>query len=163
MKKLILILAMVLSSQVFAADCTTDVSEDKATDWLIITTNTPKHLKGAKITVTLADGTSSTVPAEKFKVVPRKQQSVVTRVERNKVTSCTVKGESSKNRVSVLGGYGPNGGLKTTNPAPYTTQVDPDHGVTGGLQYQRSITDRFSLGVQGQTNKSGSVLLGVDF
>jgi hypothetical protein len=42
-----------------------------------VDTDMPKHLKGATITVTQVDGKTSTVPAEKFKVVPRKQQFVV--------------------------------------------------------------------------------------
>jgi hypothetical protein len=121
-----------------------------------INTNVPNHLKGAKIIIRQADGSESIVPAEKFKVVPRKQQFVTTKT----TMLCRA---SEKNRVAALGGYGPTGALKNRKEDTKTTVVDTKEGVVGGLQYQRKLNDKFSLGVQGQSNKTFSLIFGFDF
>jgi len=104
------------------------------------------------------DGRETSVPAEKFKVVPRKQQFVVTKTKAT--LTCRAK---EKNRVAALGGFGPTGALKDRKDDAKTTTVDTVEGAVGGLQYQRKLNDRFSLGVQGQSNKTFSLILGVDF
>jgi len=141
--------------------CSEQTSAEQVTGQLEINTDVPSHLKGAVIIVRRADGKESQVPAERFKVVPRKQQYLTTRTERNKVVSCTTN-EPRKNRVALLGGHGTQEGLKSTTNGS-TTEVESNVGLVGGAQYQRMITDRLSVGVQGQTNKTGSVLIGVDF
>ncbi len=157
MKNLIVLVAL-FANCALATDCTEEVSTQQGTDHIEISRDTPKYLQGATITVTLADGRSSTVPAERFRVVPRKQQSILSRVETTKVISCS----ASKNRASLLGGYGARNGLKTTTTGS-TTTVETSSGVVGGLQYQRMLNETLSVGVQGQSNKTGSVLIGLDF
>ena len=152
------IVAMLLSLQAYA-ECTEELSEEIVMETKEITTDVPSHLKGATIIVRLADGRESSVPAEKFKVVPRKQQFVVSKTERSKLLSCR---ENKKNRVSLLGGHGAQSGL-TSKQSGNTVEVESDVGIVGGAQYQRMLNDMLSVGAQIQTNKTGSVLLGVDF
>ena len=162
MKKLIIALFMI-SNAVFAGEpvCTEQVGQTEDKEKLELTTDVPSHLKGATIIVRLADGRESSVPAEKFKVVPRKQQFIVTKLETSKVKSCTTN-DPLKNRVSLLGGYGARNGLDVST-AGSTTTVESSSGVVGGLQYQRMLNDRLSFGVQGQTSETGSLLIGLDF
>lgn len=63
-----------------------------------------------------------------------------------------------KNRISLLAGVGPT---NLTQVSP--TQVNLVTGLVGGLQYQRSLTDDFNLGVQVQTNKTVLGSVGFDF
>jgi len=162
MKTLIALLLLV-SGISYAGEptCSEQTSAEEVTGQLEINTDVPSHLKGATIIVRQADGKESSVPAEKFKVVPRKQQFLTTRTERSKVLSCTTNTPRA-NRVSLLGGHGSQSGLKSTSNGT-TTEVESNVGLVGGAQYQRMLTDRLSVGVQGQTNKTGSVLIGVDF
>lgn len=161
------IIMLTFVSTTFAEEaCVEQVGQEQTTGQEVINTDVPNFLKGAMITVTLADGKTSTVSAEKFKVVPRKQQFITTRTEKTKVISCTTP-SNYKNRVSVLGGHGAKGGLDT-NSSNYPNEVDVSSktGFVAGLQYQRAlpfISDRLNIGVQGQTNKTFSGMLGLDF
>ena len=162
MNKLIMLMLLVAgNAQGGEPQCTEQVGQAEAKEKLEITTDVPSHLKGATITIKQADGRESTVPAERFKVVPRMQQFIVTKLETSKVTSCTTN-EPRKNRVSLLGGYGARNGLKVTTSGSVTT-VESSSGAVGGAQYQRMLGERWSIGVQGQTNETGSLLLGLDF
>jgi glyceraldehyde-3-phosphate dehydrogenase/erythrose-4-phosphate dehydrogenase len=157
------IIAMFLSLSALASDpvCSEQVGSVETTGQLEIKTDVPSHLKGATITVHLANGKETTVPAEQFKVVPRKQQFITTATEVTKVSSCTTN-TPNKNRLSLVGGHGTKSGLETTVTGT-TTEVETRAGLIGGAQYQRMLNDTISVGVQGQTNKTGSVLIGVDF
>lgn len=163
MKYAIILLTMFLTNVVAKADtnCTEQTSASQVEEQAVISTDVPNHLKGAKIIVRLADGRESEVPAEKFKVVPRLQQYLVTKVSKNTVKSCTNL-DHNRNRVSLLGGEGPTGHLDRDGNVAKTT-VESERGIVGGAQYQRLLTDKLSVGIQGQTNKSGMVLIGVDF
>jgi hypothetical protein len=162
MKYAIIALSL-LSTTAFASipNCKEEVGSLDIKEQLEITTDVPNFLKGATIMIITADGRQSSVPAEKFKVVPRKQQFVTTRTERSKVVSCSTN-EPNKNRVAVLGGYGTKEGVSASSNGS-TVSVESKTGVVGGAQYQRMLDDTWSLGVQGQTNKTGSILLGIDF
>jgi hypothetical protein len=162
MKYIILALLMTQVSYAETNDCTSQESAAEAKEMLEIKTDVPSHLKGAVIIVRLADGRETTVPAEKFKVVPRMQQFVVTKTEKTKVTSC-VTNKPNKNRVSLLGGHGTKEGLDSRQVNPNLVEVESRTGLVGGLQYQRMLNDRISVGVQGQTNETGSLLIGLDF
>lgn len=164
--KTLLIAILLISAQSFAAECTTETGKSEAKEKLVISTEVPSNLKGATIIVRNADGTETLVPAEKFKVVPRKQQFIVTHTERNTVTTCDVPAAKiRRNRISVLGGYGAKSGLDTSVSGS-TATVKDRFGFVGGLQYQHLLpllNDRLSVGVQGQTNKTGSLIIGLDF
>jgi len=157
MKNLFLIL--LLAGTANAGDnCSETIGSTKVQEEHEITTSVPKHLEGATIIVRLANGKESQVPAEKFKVVPRRQQFVVAATTVSKTISCSSK---SSNRFSLLGGYGARNGLTTTKNGNNVT-VETSSGLVGGAQYQVMLDDFFSVGVQGQTNGTGSVLIGVD-
>ena len=157
-----------LPSLSFASDlCKTTTSDQSVEDQLEIKTDVPSHLKGATICVKQADGKESCVPAEKFKVVARKQQFIVTKVKTTDTTTCTVfekadKEEKEKNRISLLAGNGPKEGLERTNSGSKVT-VESRVGVIGGVQYQRLLTERVSVGAQLQSNESALVNIGLDF
>lgn len=156
------ILALLISNQAFAESCTEKTSEMTATDQLNIDTKVPNHLKGAVIIVRQKDGRESVVPAEKFKVVPRVQQYIVTKAVMSRVINC--KQDPKKNRASLVGGYGSKPGLSTNqDESPTLVEVESNVGVVGGLQYQRLLNKTLSVGGQVQSNKTASVLLGVDF
>lgn len=141
-------------------DCSTTSVEEQVLEKQVIDTAVPSHLKGAKIIVRLADGRESEVSAEAFKVVPRKQQFLVTKVAKNSTTMCSA--DQKRNRIAVLAGRGPKEGLNRTSSAN-RVDVESRVGTVGGLQYQRLITDKFSIGVQVQSNETGLLSIGLDF
>jgi hypothetical protein len=160
----IIITSLFFTVNVQAETCTsgdTVQTGEKLTD---INTDVPAGMEGAVIIVRQKDGKESAVPIEKFKVVPRKQQLVTVVETKEKTTICTRTNDiTKKNRASVLVGSGLVPGLKTDNQnAPGLVEVETRTGPVLGLQYQRKF-DVLSIGVQGQTNETGSVLLGVDF
>lgn len=167
MKSLSLIVMLsILSLNVsFAEDkCSEQVGQEEVTGQLEINTDVPAHLRGAVITITQADGKVSSVPAEKFKVVPRKQQFLTTKTERTRTLSC----ESIKrHRVSAVAGYGRQDGLNTSVNSN-AAEVENKVGFVGGGQYQyRSDLKVFDLpvsfGVQYQNSKTTSGLVGVEW
>lgn len=166
--KYLAMLLVVLSTNVQAdQQCSNVTSDEHAVEQREIRTDVPKFLKGATIIVRLADGTESKASAELFKVVPRKQQYLVTRTLRDSTTQCVeilpiLSEELPKNRLSLMGGKGPSGKLnRGANPSKQ--RVSTEQSLLGGLQYQRNIYENISVGVQGQTNKTGALLLGLDF
>lgn len=164
MKKFFTIFILCSPMFAFASEnCSTDVSAESVEQQLEIKTDVPSHLKGATITVRLADGRESTVSAEQFKVVARKQQFIVTKTKQLEKTMCSA--ELKKNRVSLLAGNGPKEGLDRTNNGS-TVTVESKVGAVGGLQYQRLLPilkNRLSVGAQLQTNESVLVNVGLDF
>lgn len=141
-------------------NCSTTSEAATVEEQLEIKTDVPKHLVGATICVKQADGRESCVPAEKFKVVARKQQFIVTKTKQLDKTMCSA--ELNKNRVSLLAGNGPKEGLdKTVTPTQVT--IESRTGAVGGVQYQRLITDKISVGAQVQSNQSALVNVGLDF
>lgn len=158
MKKIIIATMMIFPMFVQAENCSTTSGEEKVEETKEITTDVPNYLKGATIIVRTADGRESSVPAELFKVVPRKQQFIVTKTKQTDKTMC----RPDKNRVSVMAGNGPKEGLDRSKSGT-TVTVESRVGAVGGLQYQRMITEKVSLGVQGQTNESVMFNIGLDF
>lgn len=156
------IIALLFSVSAFAGEqCVTSSQQEEVQETKLITTDVPSHLKGAIIIVILADGRKSAVPAEQFKLVPRKQQRIVTKVATNTTKLCQQSAEY-KNRISLLAGRGTKSGL---DKSVSSSKVDIESriGAVGGLQYQRLLTEKISVGVQGQTNNTGSLMIGLDF
>jgi hypothetical protein len=159
--KTLLIALLVSTVAIAKEECNTSSKQEEVKETQLITTDVPSHLKGATIIVRLADGRESKVPAESFKVVPRKQQRIVTKLE-TKVSSFCRQTLDNKNRISLLGGHGPNGRVEKTVSTDQV-EVETRNGIVGGLQYQRSLNEKLSIGVQGQTNRTGSLMIGLDF
>lgn len=151
MKKLLIATSFLLSLNVYAQDACVEVLETKD-----INTPTPESLKDATILVKQKDGTVKEMSANEFKVVPRKQQFIT-----KSRLDCSKK-EAKKNRLSLVGGFGPSGVIGKSVSAT-SARLEAEAGPHGGLQYQRLLTERFSVGIQGLSNRSGSLLLGLDF
>lgn len=167
--KYILILIMMATSVAYSEDnnCSATRSSQEVEEQYDIKTDVPRYLEGATITVTLKDGKSSTVPAEKFKVVPRKQQFITKRTKQTDVLVC--KEPPQRHRVSVLVGSGSKDGLdRNDNYDVDTAQVKSKVGINAGVQYQyktdlKIFNKPLSFGIQGVSNKTGAGLLGIDF
>jgi hypothetical protein len=158
----LLILAFLLViafSRAFAGEAECRTFSAQYLETKTISTDVPAHLKGAKIIIILANGQRSEASAELFKVVPRKQQYLLTKVSHN--TSC-VSESHDKNRISLLGGFGPTGNL-SRDTSSGKVDISTKTGAVGGVQYQRKISKDISVGVQGQTNRSGLLSIGLDF
>jgi hypothetical protein len=171
MKYVMIILIAAISTISYAGSeqCSSGTRKATLNEQYNVNTDVPAHLKGATITITLADGRSSTVPAEKFKVVPRKQQLIVKHDTVETTITCSTQQPIQRNRVSVLAGRGTQEGLDRNNDnAPNEVTVENKVGPIFGAQYQyktdwKVLKMPLSFGVQGQTNKTGSVMVGVDF
>ena len=170
MKKLttVFILVAILTFIVTAkADviCNTLILEEEITETKDVNTDVPKFLEGATIIVRLKNGTESSVPAEKFKVVPRKQQFLVSKIKQVDKTSCVAKHDLNRNRLSLAAGNGTKEGLDRSTDGT-TVTVESKTGAVGGAQYQRllpALDDRLSIGAQVQTNKTLLLNIGLDF
>lgn len=158
MKKLLMVLLVSIPGYAFALDCSNTSDAEVVKETTEITTDVPSHLRGAVIVVRLSDGRETTVPAEKFKVVPRKQQFIVAKTYQLNRQVCT----PDKNRLSLLAGKGPQNSLDVDKTGSKVT-VETDYGAVGGLQYQRMVNDDISIGIQGQTNESILLNVGLDF
>lgn len=111
------------------------------------------------------------VPVVKYKTVTKtvvkKVPVVKYKVKKQIVKKRYVRPEYSKNRVSVLAGYGALGTLTHQKDANGNSVITSDQGLVMGLQYGRDIYNSRSVGVhlliQGQTNKTFSGGLGLSF
>lgn len=165
MKNIIIVLTTLFVAQAYAkTSCESSVTGLEVKEQLEINTDVPKHLIGATICVKQTDGRESCVPAEKFKVVARQQQFIVTKVQQNTETQCTTD-TSKANRVSLLVGKGPKNKLDVdSSNAPNEVDVSNRYGTVGGVQYQYKFEDsNWSIPLQLQTNESALIGVGYDF
>jgi hypothetical protein len=143
-----------------------EVTIQTTTETRDINTDVPEFLKGAMITVRLRDGRESTVHAERFKVVPRKQQFIVTKIKETTSVVQTkvveVKSEPLKNRLNMLAGEGPTGQL-TKSVSNGVLTVSEERGPVGGVQYTHQLKEEVSIGGQALTNKTFLFTIGSDF
>jgi hypothetical protein len=167
MKNLILVLFLLFAASSFAGEtCNEDV--DVRNEDVVYTVNKdmPKYLEGATITVTLANGKSSTVPAEKFMVVPRVQKTVVGQnVLIAKKVTCSKSGNKNlligEVRKDVTGHETKTeaipGGIQST-----TSSVKE---VVPGINYYRRELFDSSLGAGVGVDTNGTVkgLIGIEF
>ena len=157
MKNLIYTLLMLACcARVHAAE---NCREAAVTESKIIGDELPAHLKGKSIVI--VDNATNQVQyvfkTEEFKVVRRKREVMITK----ELITCR-KFESAPNRVSVLGGQGPTGHLDRQGNTDHTT-VSTDVDFVGGVQYQRMLSERLSIGVQVQSSKTTLGVIGLDF
>jgi len=131
-----------------------------------VNTDMPKHLKGATITVTLADGKTSTVPAERFMVVPRVQKTVV---GQNVLLAKNVTCSKSGNKNILIGEVRKDvtGHETTTEAIPggiKSTTKSVKELVPGVNYYRRELFDTpVGAGVGVDTNGTVKALIGIDF
>lgn len=157
MKNIIYILLMLTTARGLAAE---QCSTSTATETKIITTEVPEPLKG-KLIVIIDRATGEVLhqmSVEEYKVVPRRQERLVVKEK----ISCVEKGLA--NRVSLLAGYGAQGGLDDTRDhGPGQVRVESQVGFVGGAQYQRLLNKNLSLGVQIQSSETALGIIGLDF
>jgi hypothetical protein len=93
MKKYIILFALFLPIVSIAGEerCEDFSSGEQIEEQLNISTDVPNFLKGATIIVRLANGKESVLSADKFKVVPRKQQFIVTKTKISNTKLCVIK------------------------------------------------------------------------
>lgn len=156
-----MLLILSLISAVSAESC--KESKDFRTENVIYSTDhsLPSHLKGATITVTQANGLVSTVPAEKFMVVPRRASTVVAKIQH--VTSKVSCDKSAKNIVALEARKDYDKDL-TLEAAAADAQVYRTKKVIPGVNYfRRSIIGPVGAGVGVDANEVFKALVGVEF
>jgi len=161
MKKFIMLIILSFSTNIYAENCNIINSSTSEEEKLEITTDVPNHLRGKEICIRdPKTGVSDCVSTDQFKMVPRLQQFIVTKTKQ--VDKLVCKQDLKKNRISLLAGNGPKEGLETSKTASKVS-VETDVGLVGGLQYQRLLNDRISLGGQLQSNEAVLLNIGLDF
>jgi len=168
MKTLIIAIITLISFTATAKEqCHEQQSESSEEVVYAVNKNMPRYLKGAKITITLADGSTSTVPAEKFMIVPRKQYTKLGENKTvNKKVSCT-KSSDKKNIVMLEAREDVtdvesktekvNGGIKASTKA--------NQAIVPGLNYyRREVLDTpIGVGLGLDTNGTVKGMIGIDF
>lgn len=135
----------------------------------------PRPFEDSNIKRKLKDGSTQEFDGNKYKIVRRTHSHKKPTPAKKEEISCgcevrekCCKGikEPHRNRVSLLAGYGALGNIDETveNGIP---RFETEQGLVMGLQYMRDLhVDEdmsFHLGVQGQTNKTLSIMGGVGF
>jgi hypothetical protein len=149
---------LLIVAAVLAAEECTPIKMEVTEETQEISTEVPKYLKGAEIVVKQTDGTTRTFSAEEFKVVPRKRQQIVSKVDRT--LRCTL--PEKKNRFAVVAGSGAQGGLNRKNE-PGKVTVESRVGEVMGLQYQRRVGSKATIGAQITSNDTILGIIGVEF
>ena len=155
---------LLLALQLKAADCMVSTKDHDLNSKYVINTDVPNHLKGATITITLADGRTSSAPAEQFKVVPRKQQFITKDTLRVSTVTCSP--EEKLNQVLVGARHDINGvELETfSSPGIQTAKVKSTKGVVPEVNYvRRKLIGDFGAGVGVDSNGVGKALINFDF
>jgi len=109
----------------------------------------PAYLKGATVTVTIANGETHSFKSEEFKVVPR--------IAVKAPVSPVVK----RTRLLLAVGGGPDG--LSTKAVGSSTQVEMRNKAVWGVGLQQEIGNGYSLGVLGVSNGTVLGTVGKDF
>lgn len=160
------LLTILLLPMFVNAECTSEIEVKSVPVEYTVNTSIPEHLKGATITVTLADGSSSIVPAEKFMVVPRKQKTIIG--DSHLISNTTTCKFNSKKNTIMLEAKNSKTDIETkTTPIPSGSKVDvysKKELVPGLSLYRRELFDSpvgGGLGVDTKGELKG--MIGLDF
>lgn len=125
------------------------MAEDKA----------PVPFDDSDIERTLKDGRVQKFDGNEYMIVKRG-----TKKEKPKVIvkTVTVKQKKRLNRISLLMGSAPNSHLEKSS-TENSAKIEHKHQAEFGVQYQRLLNDRVSVGIQIQTNESVFGSVGYDF
>ena len=155
------LLMFLLIGNAFANDCgKTQVSSTLEKTSVEVMTDVPKHLIGAKITLTKADGSQETVKAEEFMIVKRKHTRPLMR-EKISSTSIQCQDSTVKNIISLRAVNSYANPDKSVNGKTGNISISREN--TLGAQYQRNIGKDIFLGVEGDLNQGAGVSLGLGF
>ena len=167
MKILIFTLLVLFTDSALALECGQTESSTSTEEYQVeVTTNTPKFLEGATITLTKADGSKKVLKAEDYMVVKRKHnRSVIKETTKEMSLACkSVPGavkEERKNILSLKAVDGYSDVQKEQTAKAVSLKVERQLGV--GVQYQRAVTERVYLGVGADTNRGAEVMAGWGF
>ena len=128
--------------------------------------NLPKYLQGATITVRLANGKETTVPAERFAVVPRSQQFVVGQaVNTSKTLTCKAKSKRNNVIVDVRRDFVGVNKVASSTATTQTLKVTSDKAIIPAINYYRRQVLESDLGLGVGVDSSGVLkgMLGIEF
>jgi acyl-CoA hydrolase len=159
MKSILLLLALTTTA-LASNDCTetTDVSSEPVT--YEVNKRLPEHLEGATIIVRLKDGRESSVPAERYMVVPRKQQLVV---GENKVLSRSIRCDDKDRNLLVGEVRKDHRGLDTEVNGSEAKTVSKRDLVPGVNYLRREVIGPIGIGAGIDANGTLKGLIGVEF
>lgn len=148
-----------------AEDCTDTQQKNEVQEEQVITTDVPNHLKDAKVCIFYPSGPNlgyHCVPAEKFKVVPRKQQRLVTKVKEHTERICKVSGKEKN--LLMFGGRRDHKNLDTRVNGK-TATVESEKGLVLDASYLRQNIFDSKLGVGAGVDSNGTLrgIIGVEF
>lgn len=151
-----------LMNLAMAADCTDVQTVNAEVQTSTITTDVPKHLQDATIIIRTKDGRESQVSANKFKVVPRKQQHLITEVKTHTERVCKVSGKEKN--LLMVGGRRDHKGLDT-RVVGKTATVESEKGLVLDAAYMRQNILNTNLGVGAGVDTNGTLkgMIGVEF
>lgn len=123
----------------------------------------PEYMRDGVIKVTLRDGKTYDFSLNDWKVVPRLGELAPQEAPAQLAKKPAEEREERKNRITLHGGIGYNGGLKVTNLGGGAFRVDPDRGFVYGATYARKISERWSLSATALSNETYTLGVGFDF
>lgn len=153
---------ILLLNLAFATDCTDVQTTSAEVQTSTITTDVPKHLQDAVIIIRLKDGRESQVSANQFKVVPRKQQHLITEVKTHTERLCKVSGKEKN--LLMVGGRRDHKDFDT-RVVGKTATVESEKGLVLDAAYMRQNIFDTKLGVGAGIDTNGTLkgMIGVEF
>lgn len=164
MKNILITVLMHLSAFSFvqAQECKETHSEIVQDVLYKVNKNQPSHLKGAVIIVRLADGRESKVSADKFMVVPRKQQTVA---GQNKLVMSKLRCDKDQKKNIVYVGAKKELTDLETRVSGNSARVESSKTLTPSLNYMRRkvLNSDLNLGIGIDKNSQIGGTIGLDF
>lgn len=159
---LVVLGVVALSISAKAETCTVDVVTSESEANHVINTDVPKHLQDAVIIVRTKDGRESQVSANQFKVVPRKQQRLVTVVKYNTQRTCKV--NTKDKNLLMVGGRRDHRDLDIRVNGK-TATVESEKGLVLDAAYMRQNLFDSALGIGAGIDTNGTLrgIIGVEF
>lgn len=153
---------ILLFNLAFASDCTDVQTTNAQVQTSEITTDIPKHLQDATIIIRTKDGRESQVSANKFKVVPRKQQHLITEVKTHTERICKVSGKEKN--LLMVGGRRDHKDLDI-KVSGKTVTVESEKGLVLDAAYMRQNIFDTNLGVGAGVDTNGTLkgMIGLEF
>lgn len=152
-----------IMSLAFASDCTDVQQKQEVKEEQVITTDVPNRLVGKEICIRdPKTGVSDCFSTEKFKVVPRKQQRIVTKVTEHTERTCKVAGKEKN--LLMVGGRRDHKDIDT-NVVGKTATVSSEKGLVVDATYMRQNVLDSKLGVGAGIDSNGTLrgVVGVEF
>ncbi len=160
--KYLLIILMSLTSVSNAQECKETHSEIVQDVVYMVNKNMPAHLKGATIIVRQANGKETSVPAERFMVVPRKQKTVA---GQNKLVMSKLRCDKDQKKNIVYVGAKKELTDLETRVSGNTARVESSKTLVPSVNYMRRkvLNSDLNLGIGIDKNSQIGGTIGLDF